>query len=175
MHAAPLPARAPLISRRFLRSFPFNLHGAGRPPTFLIPYRSLRSLSVPSPARLRSCASAGGAGLRRSGHACGGPAGLDCGLGAAAHLYWDDKAPSGWRGRGCAASDYHQDFRNGTAAGAAVPITLLTWWSLMSSCRVPSLLDFGLRVSGSVSSAPLVLCWLIRYSCFVRLEHPSHT
>ena len=43
--------------------------------------------------------------------------------------------PGGRRGQGCAASDYHQDYRDRTAAGAAVSIIVLglTYVELMSS------------------------------------------
>ena len=43
------------------------------------------------------------------------------------------------RGRGCAASDNHQDYRDKTAAGAAVPITLLRLMCYL-----------GIRVSASL-------------------------
>ena len=163
MHAAPLPARAPLISRRFLRSFPFNLQGAGRPPAFLIPYRSLRSLpSAPSPCPLALLC----AWNRRGWPADWAPQRIFIGM---------IKRPAVGAAEAAPLLTTTRTSGMGQRPGRAVPITLLTWRSLMSSCRVPSLLDFGLRVSGSVSSAPLVLCWLIRYSCFVRLEHPSHT
>ena len=105
------------------------LHGAKRPLTILIADPRGNRASAPSesprPLALLSLGAVG-AGLRRSG---------------ALHLAPQRvfiviiKAPCGRRGRCCAASDYDQNYRpgDGTAAGAAVPITFLTWWSLAIS------------------------------------------
>ena len=126
--------------------FPFILHGAERPSTFLIADRNLRSL--PSPA----CASA--ASSRR-----GWPTGFRRpSPGAAERFDWDNK--SAWR----SARPRLRRFR--------LPPGLQGWDSgrgrspnhcpdvvvasdqprLMSSCRVHTLHDFSIRVS-SVSSA----------------------
>ena len=167
--APPSALRAPPISGHSLGiCFPFILHGAERPSTFLIADRNLRSL--PSPA----CASA--ASSRR-----GWPTEVRRpSPGAAARFYWDNKSarrsaqprlrrfrlPPGLQG---------WDSGRGRSPNHCPDVVVASDQPrLMSSCRVHTLHDFSIRVS-SVSSAPLVLCWLIRSLLFcsssARLEH----
>ena len=159
------PGAADLWSSLRILCFPFILHGAERPSTFLIADRNLRSL--PSPA----CASA--ASSRR-----GWPTEVRRpSPGAAARFYWDNKSarrsarprlrrfrlPPGLQGCRGRSPNHCPD----VVVASDQP-------RLMSSCRVHTLHDFSIRVS-SVSSAPLVLCWLIRSLLFcsssARLEH----
>ena len=165
--ARPSALLAPPISgHSLLIFFPFILHGAERHWTFLTADRNLRS--PPSPA----CASA--AWSRR-----GWPAKVRRpSSGAAARFYWHNKSArrsarprlrglrrvrlpglQGWDG-GRGRSPNHCSSPDVVVASDQP--------RLMSSCRVHTLQclhDFSIRVS-SVSSAPLVLCWLIRSLLF---------
>ena len=153
--APPSALRAPPISGHSLRiCFPFILHGAERPSTFLIADRNLRSL--PSPA----CASA--AWSRR-----GWPTEVRRpSSGAAARFYWDNKSarrsarPRLRRFR--LLSTRTRGMAGGSGRGRSPNhcpdvVDASDQPRPMSCCRVHTLYDFSILVS-SVSSAPLVLC-----------------